>query len=66
MGGECGTKAENRNEYKILTGMPEENKLKRRPSRRWVVNIKIELRVIGWSGMNWIDLAQVRDRERLL
>jgi hypothetical protein len=32
-----------------------------RPRCRWVDNIKIELREIGWDGMDWIDLAQDRD-----
>jgi hypothetical protein len=34
----------------------------RTPRRRWVDNIKMDLREIGWDGMNWIDLAQERDR----
>jgi hypothetical protein len=32
-----------------------------RPRRRWVDSIKMDLREIGWGGMNWIDLAQNRD-----
>jgi hypothetical protein len=34
------------------------------PTRRWVDNIKIDLREIGWDGMDWIDLAQDRDQWR--
>jgi hypothetical protein len=30
--------------------------------RRWVGNIKMDLREIGWDGMNWIELAQARDQ----
>jgi hypothetical protein len=33
-----------------------------RPRRRWVDNIKIHLREIGWDGMDWNDLAQDRDQ----
>jgi hypothetical protein len=33
---------------------------------RWVDNIKMDLREIGWDGMDWIDLAQDRDRWRAL
>jgi hypothetical protein len=33
-----------------------------RPRRKWVDNIKMDLREIGWGGMDWIDLAQVRDK----
>jgi hypothetical protein len=33
-----------------------------RPRRRWVDNIKIDLREIGWDGVDWIDMAQDRDQ----
>jgi hypothetical protein len=35
-----------------------------RPIRRWVDNIKMDLREVGWDGRDWIDLAQDRDRWR--
>jgi hypothetical protein len=35
-----------------------------RPRFRWDDNIKIDLRVIGWGGIDWIDLAQDRDQWR--
>jgi hypothetical protein len=38
----------------------------RRPRRRWVDNVKIDLRQTGWGGMGWIDLAQDRDQCRAL
>jgi hypothetical protein len=37
-----------------------------RPRRRWVDNIKIDLRERGWDGMGWIDLVQDRDQWRAL
>jgi hypothetical protein len=37
-----------------------------RPRCRWVDSIKIDLREIGWDGMDWIDLAQDRDQWRAL
>jgi hypothetical protein len=37
-----------------------------RTTRRWVDNIKIDLREIGWAGMDWIDLAQDRGHWRAL
>jgi hypothetical protein len=37
-----------------------------RPRRRLVDNIKIDLRQIGWDGMDWIDLAQYRAQWRAL
>jgi hypothetical protein len=52
---------EKRNAYRILVGKPEGNRPLGRPRCRWVDNIKIDLREIGWDGMDWIDLAQDRD-----
>jgi hypothetical protein len=37
-----------------------------KPRRRWVNNIKMDLRWIGWDGMDWIDLALDRDQWRAL
>jgi hypothetical protein len=48
---------ENRNAYRILVGLPEGKRPLGRPKRRWVDNIKMDLREIGCDGMNWIDLA---------
>jgi hypothetical protein len=45
---------------------PEGKRPLRRPRRRWVDNIKIDLREIGWIGMDWIHLAQDRDQCRAL
>jgi hypothetical protein len=47
-------------------GKPEVKRLLGRPRRRWVDNIKMDLRQIGWYGMNWIDLAQDRVQRRVL
>jgi hypothetical protein len=41
-----------------LLGKPEGRRPLGRPRRRWVDNIKMDLREIGWGGMDWIDLAQ--------
>jgi hypothetical protein len=49
-----------------LVGKPEGKKPVRKPRHRWVDNIKIDLREIGWDGMDWIDLAQDRDQWRAL
>jgi hypothetical protein len=50
-----------RNTNGILVGKPEGKKPLARPRRRWVDNIKMDLREIGWDGMDWIDLAQDRN-----
>jgi hypothetical protein len=47
-------------------GNPEGQRPLGRPRRRWVDNIKIDLRKIGWHCMDWIDLAQVRYQWRAL
>jgi hypothetical protein len=47
-------------------GKPEGKRPLGRPRGRWVVNIKMDLREIGWGGMDWIDLAQNRDQWRAL
>jgi hypothetical protein len=53
---------ERRNAYRILVGKPEGKRPLGRPRRRWVANIKMDLREVGWDGRAWIDLAQDRDR----
>jgi hypothetical protein len=55
-----------RNAYRILVGNPEGKRPLGSRRRRWLYNIKIDLREIGWSGVEWIDLAQDRDQWRAL
>jgi hypothetical protein len=43
-------------------GKPEGKRPLRRPRCRWEDNIRMDLREIRWSGMDWIDLAQDRDK----
>jgi hypothetical protein len=43
-------------------GKPEGKRPLGRPRRRLVDTINIDLREVGWDGVNWIDLAQVRDQ----
>jgi hypothetical protein len=52
-----------RNAYRILVGNSEGKRPLGRPRRRWVDNIEMDLREIGWD---WIDLAQDRDKWRAL
>jgi hypothetical protein len=53
---------EKRNAYRILVGKSEGKIPLGRPRRRWVDNIKMELREIGWDGMHCIDVAQDTDQ----
>jgi hypothetical protein len=48
--------------YRILVGKPEEKRPLGRPKRKWVDNIKMDLREIECDGMDWIDLAEDRDQ----
>jgi hypothetical protein len=43
-------------------GKPEGGRPLGRPRRRWDDDIKMDIRKVGSEGMDWIDLAQVRDR----
>jgi hypothetical protein len=47
-------------------GKPKGKRPVRKPRRRWVDNIKMDFREIGWDGMDWIDLAQGREQLRAL
>jgi len=52
--------------YRFLVGKPEGKRLLERPRRRWVNNIRMDLMEVGCGYMNWIGLAQGRDRWRTL
>jgi hypothetical protein len=59
MGRACSTNGGKRNAYRILVGKPEGKRPLGRQRHRWVSgNTKIDIREIGWDGMDWIDLAQ--------
>jgi hypothetical protein len=64
--GHVAQMAEKRNAYRILVGKPERKKPLGRPRHRWVDNIMIDLREIGWDGVDWIDVAQDGDQWRAL
>jgi hypothetical protein len=53
-------------EYNILVGSPEGRRPLGRPRRRWEDNIKMDLREIRFGDVDWIHLAQDRDRWRAL
>jgi hypothetical protein len=57
---------ENRHAYTILVGKPEGKRPLGRPKRRWVNNMKLDLRERVWGGMGWIDLAQDMDQWTVL
>jgi hypothetical protein len=55
-----------RNAYRLLVGKPEGKRPLGRPIRRRVGNIKMDLLGIDWEGVDWIGLAQDRDKRRAL
>jgi hypothetical protein len=57
---------ERRKAYRILVGKPERRRPLGRPRRRWVDNIKMDVREIGWDGIHRIDQVQDRDQWRTL
>jgi hypothetical protein len=60
--GHVARMGEKRIAYRILVGKLEGKRPLGRQRRRWVDNIKIDLRGIGLNGMEWIDLDQDRDQ----
>jgi hypothetical protein len=55
---------EERKVYKVLVGKPEGKRPLGRPRRRWEGRIRMNLREIGLVGVDWLRLAQDRDRWR--
>jgi hypothetical protein len=53
---------EERNVYKVLIGKPDGKRPLGRPRHRWEDGIRMALREIGWRSVDWIQLAQDRDR----
>jgi hypothetical protein len=53
---------EKSNSYMLLVG----KRFLRRPRRRWVDNIKMDLGEVGWVDVDWIGLAKDRNRWRAL
>jgi hypothetical protein len=62
MGGSCSADGEERGVYRGLVRKPERKRPLGRPSGRWEDNIKMDFQKVGCRGMNWIELAQDRDR----
>jgi predicted small integral membrane protein len=55
---------EKRNAYRLLVGKPEGKRPLGRPRRKWIDNIRMDLVEVGWGDVDWIGLAQDRDRWR--
>jgi hypothetical protein len=57
---------EDRGVHKVLVGKPEGKRPLERPRRKWEDNIKLELQKVGGGRVDWMELAQDRDRWRVL
>ena len=57
---------EERGAYMVLVGKPEGKRPLGRPRCKWVDNIRMDLQEVGCGGMDWIELAQDRDKWRVL
>jgi hypothetical protein len=66
LAGHVARMGKKRNAYRILVGKPEGKRPLGRPRRRWVYSFKMDLKEIGWDGVDWIDMAQDRDQWRVL
>ena len=64
--GHVARMGEGRGVHRVLVGKPEEKRPLGRPRRRWVDNIKMDLREVGGGCGDWMELAQDRDRWRAL
>jgi hypothetical protein len=64
--GHVARMGEKRGAYMILVGRPEGRRPLGRPRHRWDDNIKMDLQEVGRGGMNWIEVAQDRDRWQAL
>jgi hypothetical protein len=52
--------------YRLLLGKPEGKRQLGKPRHRWVDNINMDLVGLGWGGVDWIGLAQNREKWRAL
>jgi hypothetical protein len=52
--------------YRLLAGKPDRKTPQGRPRCRWVDNIKVDHLEIHWGGVDWIGLAQGRDKWKAL
>jgi hypothetical protein len=62
--GHVARMGEKRNTCRLLVGKPEGRRPLERPRRRWLDNIRMDLLEVGWGDVDWIGLAQDRDRWR--
>jgi hypothetical protein len=66
MGVTCSTYGGERGVYRVLVGKPEGRRPLGKPRRKWEDNMRMDIQEVGWGAVDWIDMAQDRDRWRAL
>ena len=61
-----GAMGDGRNAYRVLVGRTEGRRLLERHRRRWENSIRVDFQEVEWGSMDWIALAQNRDKFRVL
>jgi hypothetical protein len=64
--GHVARTGEGKGVYRVLVGKPEGRRPLGRPRRRWEDNIRMDFREVGCGCVDWMELAQDRDRWRAL
>jgi hypothetical protein len=64
--GHVARMGEKRNAYRLLVGKRVGKRPLGRPRRRWLDNIRMDLGEVGWGDVDWVGLAQDRNRWRAL
>jgi len=62
MGRACGAYGGGEGTYRVLMGKPEGKRPLGRPRHSWVDNIRMDLQEVGYGSVDWVGLAQDRDR----
>jgi hypothetical protein len=64
--GHVARMGEKRNVYRLFVGKPEGRRPLGRPKLRWLDSIRMDIVEVGWGEVDWVGLAQDRDRWRAL
>jgi hypothetical protein len=64
MGRACSPNGDKWNAYRLLVGKPEGERPLGKPRRRWVDNVRMDLGEVEWGDVDWIGLAQDKNRWR--
>jgi hypothetical protein len=66
MGRACSTHGKKRTEHRVLVGKSEGKRAVARPRHRWDDKTEIDLREVGWGGVDWVHLVEDREQRQAL